>query len=393
MKNLKINKEKVISLMLAGSIALGTYGCVRNIKDKKDMPNEETLVTSESMVPEKDLTLYYDLVENHEYMPIKGNNTFKINNGVTMYFLEDDKNIKETVSESEMMVTLLGANYKYALIKLPDGGNYYVDIHALISGININYENYNDILSNNETAISDNTLFYDNDGNVIRCLYENQTCSVVSTNGEYAFITLPDGISGLVLSNVLMNDYQVVDRYAYIAKGIGLYWDSKFTQFNHETYEDQILYIEFVNAEYAGVYDVDGRELLYVKTSELKKNFVDVGLISQRMDCYLDYQLVRSWPTRTGKNSTPTHTGAFDIDWKAADWEFTTYPGSYAKYWIPINEYGEGIHDLVGDDEENYGNQAYQLDGSHGCIRVPREASQFIYENYEVGDMVLVRQR
>ena len=70
--------------------------------------------------------------------------------------------------------------------------------------------------------------------------------------------------------------------------------------------------------------------------------------------------------------------------------KFTTYRGSYASYWILINEYGEGIHDLIGDDEQNYGNEAYHEYGSHGCIRVPKEASKYVYENYDVGDMVLV---
>jgi lipoprotein-anchoring transpeptidase ErfK/SrfK len=47
----------------------------------------------------------------------------------------------------------------------------------------------------------------------------------------------------------------------------------------------------------------------------------------------------------------------------------------------------------VGDDEWNYGDQTYHEYGSHGCVRVPREASEFVYNNYEVGDMVLVRKK
>ena len=130
-----------------------------------------------------------------------------------------------------------------------------------------------------------------------------------------------------------------------------------------------------------------------MKPNNIDKDYIIVNISSQRMDCYLDYQLVGSYPTRTGKNDTPTHEGAFDIDWKAENWEFENYPGKKAKYWISINEFGEGIHDLIGDDAQNYGNNAYQLDGSHGCIRVPATASEFVYNNYEVGDMVLVRKK
>ena len=159
---------------------------------------------------------------------------------------------------------------------------------------------------------------------------------------------------------------------------------------------DRSLLVEVISVsdKYASIFDIEGCGEYYIDHEVFRDDFILVDLNNQRMECYLDYQLAGAWGTRSGKDSTPTHTGAYDIDEKLANWEFTTYPGSYAKYWMPISpETQEGIHDLVGDDEQNYGNEAYHAHGSHGCIRVPAEASKFVYDNYNVGDMVLVKKK
>ena len=45
------------------------------------------------------------------------------------------------------------------------------------------------------------------------------------------------------------------------------------------------------------------------------------------------------------------------------------------------------------ESNKNYGNEAYHIYGSHGCIRVPVEASEFIYNTSPVGTMVLVNRK
>ena len=337
MKNLRINKEKVISLLLAGSIALSTYGCTRQVKEKNDNIPEEITLESSLILTTSDPVL-------------------------------------EATPEPTLQVPSETASPVYLEL--------------------VNGPVFETIESDKEGMLAAGADLYNDKGIVINTFDQNQLCNKIATNGKYTLISLPNGITGFVLNNALMNNYQIINGYGFIRKGTNLYYDNNFTRLAYivEDYA-QIFYVDFTSSEYAGVFDANGRELMYVKPTEINKDYIIVDLDEQKMDCYLDYRLVGSWGTRTGKNSTPTHAGAFDIDWKASDWEFTTYPGSYAKYWIPINEYGEGIHDLVGDDEQNYGNQAYQLDGSHGCIRVPAEASEFVYENYEVGDMVLVRKK
>ena len=412
MKNLKINKEKIISLLLAGSIVLCINSCTRQIKNNKDNPKE--LITIETSTPvlkepvstetslpisdeityDKDTLFYHQLLTNYKYIPFEGNQQFILDYGTSIYFVENDVVTNKFINENGLNVVLLSAQHDYAKVMLPNGSEAYVNIASLKLGEELYKRDSIDLEEETDGIIKKNTFLYDYDGTVIKHLYAEQDCKVISKGDKYSTITLPDDSYGWVLNNTLVNNYQRIDGHGFIRQGTNIYYDNEFTNLAYTVTDyDQIFYVDFTTDEYAGVFDYDGREIMYVRPSELDKDYIIVDLDSQQMDCYLDYKLVGSWGTRTGKNSSPTHPGAFDIDWKAKDWEFTTYPGSYAKYWIPINEYGEGIHDLIGDDEQNYGNYAYQLDGSHGCIRVPAAASEFVYNNYEVGDMVLVRKK
>ncbi len=193
-------------------------------------------------------------------------------------------------------------------------------------------------------------------------------------------------------------DFTEVNNQAYITSSIPMYADKEFTILidTLEPYSPLSVYIESKTGDWANVYDHNHNLTGFIKKGTytfMDNNFIDVDLGEQKIHLYED-GITHMWGyIRSGKDSTPTHEGIFDIDWKAKDWEFTTYKGSYADYWIPYNEYGEGIHDLRGDDVDNYGNSAYHNYGSHGCVRVRSSISGYIYnddEHFGVGTLVLV---
>ena len=320
MKNLRINKEKIISLLLAGTISLSTCGCAKQVKEKKE-----------------------DIPE---------------------------------VIPGEIVET----------------------IYNEFDGITINSSLLNDgeytvISKNKENKIIMDTYLYDGSGQAISHINVDDVCNVVAINNRMALVSLPDGQTGYVLLNYLAYDYHSVDGYAFVKKGTAIYTDNQLHELSYITDEDNILKIYYITDSYATIVDNHG-DAVYVNPREISGNLIDINLTSQHMDCYLDYVLVASYPTRSGKLETPTNEGLYDIDWKAKDWTFTDYPDSKAKYWIAYDEIdGLGIHDLIGDDECNYGNYGYKQYGSHGCVRVPLTASEFVYDNYEVGDMVLVRKK
>ena len=304
MKNFKINKNKIISILLAGGITLSMTGCANNEKN------------------------------NYNEIPI--------------------------------------IEYK----SQPD--------------ININNGNkYEVVTENKEKVLNTQTMVYDGGGYLREIRNTDEKCTIVATNGEFALVVFKDGTDGFVNLKSLSNDVTRINGYALVAGNTNLYLDKNFTQVVKTVSANEIVFVCFENDEYIGIGDFANQEIYYMKPDNIVKDFIIVNITNQKMDCYVDYKLVNSYNTRTGKNSTPTHEGTFDIDWKADNWVFPT--GEKANYWMAINEFGEGIHDLIGDDEENYGNKSYQLDGSHGCIRVAENASEFVYNNYDVGDIVLVR--
>lgn len=397
MKNLKINKEAIGSLILAGSISLTMTGCSRK-DDTKETFNVPITIIETTAEPKQDtyINKYNSIVNlndlnNGNYTTVEENdNKYTLFKGANIYYKGEWNITDEKLNEDSMLVTVIKSSDKYSLVKLSTGEMAYVENIFLIKCPNLHDAEYMMVETNKDTILTNDCYLYDNNGMYLDYLKNGEACHMVASNGEYTLITREDGSSGYVLDMMLMNAYQQIDGYAFINKGTNLYRDKNFKEL-YRASDGEVIQVEHITSRYAAILDGTTQDYLYVKPSDLKSNFVVVDLNAQRMYCYTDYQIDSIWPTKTGKDSTPTHTGAYDIDAKTTDWEFTNFPGSRARYWIPIDpQTQEGIHDLVGDDEQNYGTGAYHSNGSHGCMRVPQAASKYVYDTYQIGDIVFV---
>lgn len=400
-KNLKFNKEKITSLLLASSIVLTATGCARKDDSPKatNVPitiietTAEPEVRQEEYLNKYNLSVDLDVLNNDVYANPGEENQYTLFPGANIYYKKGFNIVYEELNENSKIVTIQGIGSKYSIIELPDNRIAYTENTYLIKNPNLHNGEYSLVEKNKDTFLTMDAYLYDINGMYCTVLKKDTPCHMVASNGEYTLITLEDGTNGYVLDVSLMGLYQQIDGYGFISKGTTIYRDKSMKEV-YRTSEDEVIQVSFITGRYAAIFDGSTQDYLYVKPDAIKSNFIVVNLNEQRMYCYLDYQNTNTWPTRTGRDSSPTHTGAYDIDAKVSDWEFTTFPGSYAKYWIPIDpDTQEGIHDLVGDDEWNYGNGAYHSYGSHGCMRVPVAASEYVYENYEIGDMVLVRKK
>ena len=118
--------------------------------------------------------------------------------------------------------------------------------------------------------------------------------------------------------------------------------------------------------------------------------FIEISLDNQYMWCYIDGKLLVETPIVTGDlaRRNDTRRGCFRIYGKVTD---TILRGptwnDHVDYWMPFDG-GIGLHDSSWRDE--YGEDIYMADGSHGCINTPLEAMKIIYENYNKGDFVIV---
>ncbi|MCM1180086.1 MAG: L,D-transpeptidase/peptidoglycan binding protein [Clostridium sp.] len=71
--------------------------------------------------------------------------------------------------------------------------------------------------------------------------------------------------------------------------------------------------------------------------------------------------------------------------------ETTTYEYDYESpvtFWMPFNG-GIGLHDAAGWRSQ-YGGSIYYYSGSHGCVNLPYDLASTLYENFEIGDPVIV---
>ena len=125
-------------------------------------------------------------------------------------------------------------------------------------------------------------------------------------------------------------------------------------------------------------------------TSLLTGNYVVVDISDQKLTLYNNQDEILSTSVVTGKDSTPSDTGLFDIDFMTTD---TVLRGdnyaSHVNYWMPYNG-GEGLHDATW--RGYFGGDIYHENGSHGCINMPLDMAGEVYSHVNAGDKVLVKE-
>lgn len=116
--------------------------------------------------------------------------------------------------------------------------------------------------------------------------------------------------------------------------------------------------------------------------------FVEVDISDQELNLYKDNESILCSSVVTGKTSTPTNLGYFDIDWMTTD---TYLKGAdyctHVDYWMPFDG-GIGLHDAPWRD--SFGGDIYIDNGSHGCVNLDYNTASTIYDYVEPGSRVLV---
>lgn len=124
-------------------------------------------------------------------------------------------------------------------------------------------------------------------------------------------------------------------------------------------------------------------------TRDLSGVFVVVDIGDQTLTLYDGNKILLEVDITSGtKGSHDTPYGLFSIQSKTRD-TYLTGPGyrSHVDYWMPFY-YGYGIHDASWRNA--FGGSYYVTNGSHGCVNVPPERTEEIYDAVEVGTKVLV---
>ena len=125
-------------------------------------------------------------------------------------------------------------------------------------------------------------------------------------------------------------------------------------------------------------------------TQNAPSTYVDVDIDNQTMNFYVDGVSVLSSAVVTGntQNGNGTPRGVFFIDSKV--------PGKYlvGPTWnVWVNRWmrftgAVGLHDASWRSE--FGGDIYTYNGSHGCVNLPSDVANTLYDMVSVGTMVIV---
>ena len=119
-------------------------------------------------------------------------------------------------------------------------------------------------------------------------------------------------------------------------------------------------------------------------------NYIEIDLNNQCLWLYKDGLLVTSSPLTSGTvlYGYCTPTGVYAIKKKSTCVTLTgpTW-ASYVTYWMPFSG-PYGLHDATW--RTNFGGTTYLKDGSHGCINLPFEKAEIIFNNIKVGTKVII---
>ncbi|MBO4914352.1 MAG: L,D-transpeptidase [Oscillospiraceae bacterium] len=112
-------------------------------------------------------------------------------------------------------------------------------------------------------------------------------------------------------------------------------------------------------------------------------DYVEVDLTNQTLYLYTGGELVLETPIVSGcvaqRHTTPA--GAFSLIGKHRNVTLRG-PGyaSFVRYWMPFNN-KIGLHDASW--RSRFGGTIYQTNGSHGCINMPRDIAQTVFETID----------
>lgn len=124
--------------------------------------------------------------------------------------------------------------------------------------------------------------------------------------------------------------------------------------------------------------------------NDFGSTFIEVDMTHQMVYGHVNGEVVLKSPFVGGsvRNSTQTVLGAYAIYSKQTDrWLDGPTWHDWVSFWMPFY-HGYGIHDATWRDE--FGGDIYIENGSHGCVNMPLENAEAVFNTFNVGTPVLV---
>lgn len=130
---------------------------------------------------------------------------------------------------------------------------------------------------------------------------------------------------------------------------------------------------------------------------DIGQTYIEISLTNQKLWFYKDGSLITQTDIVSGDptRGVATHTGVGKVWSREKDRDLvgivpegTADYSSFVDFWMPINWDNEGIHNSKWRD--SFGGDIYLGNGSYGCINLPYEPTEIIFNNVEINTPVVV---
>lgn len=123
--------------------------------------------------------------------------------------------------------------------------------------------------------------------------------------------------------------------------------------------------------------------------NEIPDTYVEVSIDDQHVWWYKDGEMVMDSGCVTGhKGKMDTPKGVYFI-FQKANW--VTFPvGGSSRNWMKFTTRGHGLHDATWRSSSQFGTDRYKWNGSHGCVNIPLQFANNLYDEVELGTCVVI---
>ena len=423
MKNFKLNK-RLIPLLVAGVLSISSVGFKSDTKAEElsyVIANTKLNVRRDSNVDgeriatinEGTALLSLGYLDNGWYQVLYNGEIAYVCGDYVSSYSKEIKDNQNVVRASEKVDVFKGASNKSKKIGTIDKGEVLEYVKTLLNGWHkVIYNNEEAYVSNSYTTVIKEGLHnetvlaviatkdvnirdYDHtDCRIVGVLHEGESliCDEVLDNGWYQV-----KYNGTIC--YVNGEYVVLEYKQMITNDVAGLLSMKEDSFIYED-SNLTLPIGYIPTyELGHIHNIGDNYYLmtseygsgYVSKSSAKKLgdvVVVVDVSSQDMTLYSDSVPRLHGSVITGKPSTPSHIGLFEIYGKSRDKNLNGLESNHVDFWMPYNG-GEGLHDAKW--QKTFGKEIYKKRGSHGCINMPRDLAQELYLEVEIGTQVLVK--
>ncbi len=285
---------------------------------------------------------------------------------------------------------LINYNNKLGFVKTD-----YITSLEIYEESNIKHTEENDLLTANTNInlrlspeISNNKIDLIKKGSLLTTIaITNNNWYIVKYNGKIGYISadLVTSLKREIKENynidINIKDIVYLNKNDYLLDSNGI----PFTLANK--YESA--YLLYENNDFSLIKTNKTTGFIYNSSiTKLDQNFIDIDLYNQKIKLYDDIDILIQSDMVSGKIATPTREGYFKIYNKQTDRYLKGEDyNTYVNYWMPFDG-GIGLHDATW--RSKFGDEIYIKKGSHGCVNLPYNVAEYIYQNINVGTKVLV---